>query len=60
MEKKDPPIITNIKKKNDKLVEPLSKEKPIFEILLVRDNSNLPRLLSKLKKIKEISTKIKK
>ena len=40
VEKKDPPIITNIKKIKDKFVESLSREKPILETLLVKDRSN--------------------
>tara|TARA_B110000114_G_C14844690_1_gene298120 strand:- start:396 stop:578 length:183 start_codon:yes stop_codon:yes gene_type:complete len=54
VEKKDPPIITNIKKTKDKFDELLSREKPIFETLLVRDKNNSIKLLSKLKKIKKI------
>ena len=54
MEKKDPPIITNIKKTKDKFDELLSREKPIFETLLVRDKNNSIKLLLKLKKIKKI------
>ena len=38
VEKKDPPIITMIKKINDKLDGTLFNEKPIFERLLVKDN----------------------
>tara|TARA_B100000767_G_scaffold1375_1_gene1419 strand:- start:168 stop:362 length:195 start_codon:yes stop_codon:yes gene_type:complete len=59
VEKKDPPIITNVKKTNDKFVELLLREKPILETLLTRDSSNSLRLLSKLKKIKKIKNKIK-
>ena len=40
VEKKDPPIITNIKKMNDKFLELLSSEKPILETLLVKDKNN--------------------
>ena len=60
VEKKDPPIITSIKKINDKFGEVLSREKPIFEILLVRDKNNSLKLLSKLRNIKKISDKVKK
>ena len=34
VEKKDPPIITKIRNKKDKLVEEFSKEKPIIDTLL--------------------------
>tara|TARA_B110000459_G_C16224679_1_gene322359 strand:+ start:289 stop:459 length:171 start_codon:yes stop_codon:yes gene_type:complete len=40
VEKKDPPIITSIKKINDRFFELSLREKPIFETLLVRDNNN--------------------
>ena len=60
VEKKDPPIITNIKKINDKFVGLLLREKPILETLLVRDKNKLLKLLSKLKNIKKIDNKIKK
>tara|TARA_B100000787_G_C16005976_1_gene212165 strand:+ start:49 stop:243 length:195 start_codon:yes stop_codon:yes gene_type:complete len=60
VEKKDPPIITNIKKIKDKFFELLSREKPIFETLLVKDKNNSLRLLSKLRKIKKINNKVKK
>ena len=60
VEKKDPPIITNIKKINDKFVELLSREKPILETLLVRDKNNSLKLLSKLRNIKKINNKVKK
>ena len=53
VEKKDPPIITNIKKINDKFVELLSREKPTLETLLVRDKNNSLKLLSKLRKVKK-------
>ena len=53
VEKKDPPIITNIKKMNDKFLELLSSEKPILETLLVKDKNNSLKLLSKLKKTKK-------
>tara|TARA_B100000780_G_scaffold2622_1_gene2226 strand:- start:88 stop:270 length:183 start_codon:yes stop_codon:yes gene_type:complete len=59
VEKKDPPIITNIKKINDKFVELLLKEKPMLETLLAKDRSNSLKLLSKLKKIKKINNNIR-
>ena len=59
VEKKDPPIITNIKKINDKFVELLSREKPILETLLVRDKNNSLKLLSKLRNTKKINNKVK-
>ena len=60
VEKKDPPIITNIKKMNDKFLELLSSEKPILETLLVKDKNNSLKLLSKLKKTKKIIKSTKK
>tara|TARA_B110000305_G_C18976798_1_gene419759 strand:- start:317 stop:511 length:195 start_codon:yes stop_codon:yes gene_type:complete len=60
VEKKDPPIITSIKKINDKFAEPLSREKPILETLLVKDKNNSIKLLSKFKKTKNIISKDKK
>ena len=60
VEKNDPPIITIIKKINDKLVELLSREKPILETLLVRDKNNSLKLLSKLKKTKKIINNVTK
>jgi len=60
VEKKDPPIMTNIKKINDKLDVVLFKEKPILETLLVKDRNIKLKLLSKLKKTKNIINKVKK
>tara|TARA_B110000858_G_C17392211_1_gene288672 strand:- start:268 stop:450 length:183 start_codon:yes stop_codon:yes gene_type:complete len=60
VEKKEPPIITSIKKINDKFIELLLRENPILETLLVRDKNSLLKSLSKLKKIKKIINKIKK
>ena len=60
VEKKDPPIITNIKKMNDRFVELLLREKPTLETLLVKDKNNSLKLLSKFRKIKKISNKAKK
>ena len=60
VEKKDPPIMTIIKKINDKLDAVLFKEKPILETLLVKDKNNSLKLLSKLKKTKNIINKVKK
>jgi hypothetical protein len=37
VEKKDPPIITKIKNKNERPLGDVSNEIPIFEILLVKD-----------------------
>ena len=53
VEKKDPPIITNIKKIKVKFCLSKSKEKPIFDILLDKDNKLLEKLLLKLKKRKK-------
>tara|TARA_B100000787_G_C16085405_1_gene246409 strand:- start:189 stop:425 length:237 start_codon:yes stop_codon:yes gene_type:complete len=58
VEKKDPPIITIIKKIKDKFVELLSREKPMFETLLVKDKNKTLKLLSKLRKVKNINNKI--
>ena len=41
----------------DRFKELLSSEKPIFEILLIKDKSNSLKLLSKLKKTKKIVSK---
>tara|TARA_B110000114_G_C14817011_1_gene287087 strand:+ start:306 stop:542 length:237 start_codon:yes stop_codon:yes gene_type:complete len=60
VEKKDPPIITSIKKTNDRFDELLSREKPILETLLVSDRSNSLKLLLKLKKVKKMNNRIKK
>jgi hypothetical protein len=61
VEKKDPPIITSIKKINDKfVVSLLLREKPILETLLVKDKNNSLKSLLKLKKTKNMINKIKK
>ena len=60
VEKKEPPIITSIKKIKDKLFEGLFKENPILEILLVKDKNNSLKLFSKFKNIKNITNKNKK
>ena len=60
VEKKEPPIITKIRKINDKLLELSSSESPILETLLVRDKNTPLKLLSKLKKTKNILIKNKK
>ena len=43
VEKKDPPITTNIKKTNHKFVGEFFKENPIFETLLVKENKMLEK-----------------
>tara|TARA_B100000123_G_scaffold235362_1_gene186246 strand:- start:255 stop:698 length:444 start_codon:yes stop_codon:yes gene_type:complete len=53
VEKKDPPIITNIKKIKVKFCLSKFREKPIFDILLDKDNKLLEKLLLKLKKRKK-------
>ena len=53
-------MITNIKKIKDKFFELLSKEKPILETLLIKDNNNSLKLLSKLRKVKKINNNTKK
>ena len=60
MEKKEPPIITSIRKINDKLLEELFNENPAFEILLAKDKNNSLKLLSKFRKTKKIINKLKK
>tara|TARA_B110001452_G_C15014710_1_gene354745 strand:+ start:388 stop:582 length:195 start_codon:yes stop_codon:yes gene_type:complete len=60
VEKKEPPIITSIKKIKDKFFEFESSEIPIFDMLLVKDKNNTLKLLSKLKKIKKIPSKNRK
>ena len=59
VEKKDPPIITNIKKINDKFLGVSSKETPKFDTLLDIETSIFKKLLSKLKKTKLKDTIIK-
>ena len=54
VEKKDPPIITKIKKINDKLFDISLNEIPILETLLVIETSIFKKLLSKLNKTKTI------
>ena len=53
-------MITIIKKVKDKFSELWSKEKPILETLLVRDKNISLKLLSKLKKTKNMINKVKK
>tara|TARA_B100001769_G_C21884397_1_gene478126 strand:+ start:374 stop:607 length:234 start_codon:yes stop_codon:yes gene_type:complete len=53
VEKKDPPIITRIKNIKVKFCLSKSKEKPIFDILLDKDNKLFEKLLLKLKKRKK-------
>ena len=60
VEKKEPPIITNIKKIKDKLLGELFNEKPMLEILLVIDKNNSLKLFSKFKNTKKIINKNKK
>ena len=60
MEKKEPPIITSIRKINDKLLEELFNENPAFEILLVKDKNNSLKLFSKFRKTKKMINKNKK
>ena len=60
VEKKEPPIITSIKKINDKLLGELFNENPAFEILLVKDKNNSLKLFSKFRNTKKIINKLKK
>ena len=46
VEKKDPPIIINIKNKNDRLSGDDLKDTPIFDTLLVIDNKIIEKLIS--------------
>jgi hypothetical protein len=52
VEKKEPPIITNIKKINDKFEGVLLKEIPKFDALLIMENNKFKKLPSSLKKTK--------
>ena len=54
VEKNEPPIITKIRNIKIKLDLSLSREKPIFEILVARDKKFTEKLLLKLKKRKKI------
>ena len=54
VEKKDPPIITNIKKTKAKFFWFVSKDRPILEILLAMNKKLSEKLLLKLKKRKKI------
>ena len=54
VEKKEPPMITKIKKINVKFDWSRSREKPIFEILLETDRRLVEKSLLKLKKRKNI------
>tara|TARA_B100000902_G_C27135111_1_gene825630 strand:+ start:353 stop:601 length:249 start_codon:yes stop_codon:yes gene_type:complete len=56
VEKKDPPIITRIKKIKDRLSFSFEIEKPIFDILLEIDKKLSENSLLKLKKRKKIKT----
>tara|TARA_A100000164_G_C21708315_1_gene676918 strand:+ start:470 stop:673 length:204 start_codon:yes stop_codon:yes gene_type:complete len=56
VEKKDPPIITNIKKMKLKFFCSESKEKPILDMLLAIDKKLFEKLLLKLKKRKKTVT----
>ena len=60
MEKKEPPIITSIRKINDRLLEELFNENPVFEILLVKDKNNSLKLFSKFRNTKKMINKNKK
>ena len=53
VEKKDPPIITKIKKIKDKFLGLFSKEKPIFDTLLDRLKNNKLKSYSKFKNEKK-------
>ena len=60
VEKKEPPIITNIKKIKDKLFETPEKEIPKFDTLLQIDTKEIKNVFFSLKKtnvMKRISSK---
>ena len=54
VEKKEPPMITKIKNKRDKLCWSFSKENPILDMLLVIDKKLIEKSTFKLKKRKKI------
>tara|TARA_B100001123_G_C14809671_1_gene827787 strand:+ start:349 stop:615 length:267 start_codon:yes stop_codon:yes gene_type:complete len=56
VETSDPPIITKIKKIKLLLLKSL-KEKPIFEILVIKENNVIEKLLCWLKNIKKIANR---
>ena len=60
VEKKEPPIITSIKKIKDKLLGELFRENPTLDILLVKDKNNSLKLFSKFRNTKKIINKNKK
>ena len=60
VEKKEPPMITIIKKIKDILVASLFIETPILETLLVKDKNKYEKSFSKLKNTKKINSKNKK
>ena len=53
-------MITSIRKINDKLLEELFNENPVFEILLVKDKNNSLKLFSNFRNTKNIINKNKK
>ena len=55
VEKNDPPIITNIRKRKDKFDGIFSKEIPRFETLLDKETKIFRKLFSELKNIKKIA-----
>tara|TARA_B100001996_G_scaffold269205_1_gene210509 strand:- start:296 stop:535 length:240 start_codon:yes stop_codon:yes gene_type:complete len=59
VEKNEPPIMTNIKKINDKFEGKLLKEIPRFDTLLVIETNKFKKLPSSLKKTKINEIKIK-
>ena len=60
VEKKDPPIITNTKKINTKLLGVLENDTPTFDILLVIATKIVGKLLLEFKKTNEREIKINK
>ena len=60
VEKKEPPIITIIKKIKDRLLGELFRENPTFETLLVKDKNSSLKFFSKFKNAKKINNKLKK
>ena len=58
MEKKEPPIITKIRKINERFFWFESNEKPILDILLINERKLNKKSLLKLKKNKKIKVTI--
>ena len=57
VEKKDPPIITNIKKINERLLGASFVDMPILDMLLVKESNREEKFELYLKNTKKINTK---